>query len=61
MLRIIACPTDKSRAMKNVAVNFGKSYDEQSKEARERFTPGDFMEIKNLLAFKERVKTRIGG
>lgn len=61
MLRIIACPTDKSRVMKNMAVDFGKSYDEQSQEARERFTRNDFMEIKNLLAFKERAKIRIGG
>lgn len=42
--------------MKKIIVDFGKSYNEQSKEVKETFCEQDFHEIANLLNFKKRLK-----
>ena len=42
--------------MAKVLVDFGKCYEEQTKEVKEKFCKHDFYEIKNLLIFKENFK-----
>ena len=42
--------------MAKVLVDFGKCYEEQTKEIKEKFCKHDFYEIKNLLIFKENFK-----
>lgn len=45
--------------MKKIIVNFGKSYNEQSKEVKETLCKQDFHEIASLLNFKKRLKKSI--
>ena len=40
--------------MAKVLVDFGKCYEEQTKEVKEKFCRHDFYEIKSLLNFKKR-------
>ena len=42
--------------MAKVLVDFGKCYEEQTKEVKEKFCRHDFYEIKNLLIFKKKFK-----
>lgn len=42
--------------MTKVLVDFGKSYEEQTKEVKEKFCKHDFYAIKNLLIFKRKFK-----
>ena len=42
--------------MVKVLVDFGKCYEEQTKEVKEKFCRHDFYEIKNLLIFKKKFK-----
>ena len=42
--------------MAKVLIDFGKRYEEQTKEVKEKFCKHDFYEIKNLLNFKKRLK-----
>ena len=42
--------------MAKVLIDFGKCYEEQTKEVKEKFCKHDFYEIKNLLNFKKRLK-----
>ena len=42
--------------MTKVLVDFGKCYEEQTKEVKEKLCKHDFYEIKNLLIFKENFK-----
>ena len=39
--------------MAKVFVDFGKCYEKQTKEVKEKFCRHDFYEIKNLLIFKK--------
>lgn len=45
--------------MKKIIVDFGKSYNEQSKEIKETLCKQDFHEIASLLNFKKRLKKSI--
>ena len=42
--------------MAKILVDFGKCYEEQTKEIKEKFCRHDFYEIKNLLIFKKKFK-----
>ena len=42
--------------MAKVLVDFGKCYEGQTKEVKEKFCRHDFYEIKNLLIFKKNFK-----
>ena len=42
--------------MAKVLVDFGKCYEEQTEEVKEKFCRHDFYEIKNLLIFKKNFK-----
>ena len=42
--------------MAKILVDFGKCYEEQTKEVKEKFCRHDFYEIKNLLIFKKNFK-----
>ena len=42
--------------MAKVFVDFGKCYEKQTKEVKEKFCRHDFYEIKNLLIFKKNFK-----
>ena len=42
--------------MAKVLVDFGKCYEGQTKEVKEKFCRHDFYEIKNLLIFKKNLK-----
>ena len=43
--------------MAKVLVDFGRCYEEQTKEVKEKLCRHDFYEIKNLLIFKKKVLT----
>ena len=45
--------------MTEVLVDFGKCYEEQTKEVKEKFCRHDFYEIKSLLNFKKRFQKSI--
>ena len=42
--------------MEKVKIDFGKSYERQSKKAKSMLCKHDFYEIKNLLIFKNNLK-----
>ena len=45
--------------MAEVLVDFGKCYEEQTKEVKEKFCRHDFYEIKSLLNFKKRFQKSV--
>ena len=45
--------------MEKVKIDFGKSYERQSKKAKSMLCKHDFYEIKNLLIFKNNLKKEL--
>ena len=45
--------------MTKVLVDFGKCYEEQTEEVKEKFCRHDFYEIKSLLNFKKRFQKSV--
>lgn len=45
--------------MEKVKIDFGKSYEKQSKKAQSMLCRHDFYEIKNLLIFKNNLKKEL--
>ena len=45
--------------MEKVKIDFGKSYERQSKKAKSMLCKRDFYEIKNLLIFKNNLKKEL--
>ena len=45
--------------MEKVKIDFGKSYEKQSKKAKLMLCKHDFYEIKNLLIFKNNLKKEL--
>ena len=47
---------ERGDTMAKILVDFGKYYEEQTKEVKEKICKHDFYEIKNLLIFKKKFK-----
>ena len=45
--------------MAKILVDFGKCYEEQTEEVKEKFCRHDFYEIKSLLNFKKRFQKSV--
>ena len=56
---IIGIESERGDTMAKVLVDFGKCYEEQTKQVKEKFCRHDFYEIKSILNFKKRFQKSV--